>query len=200
MRFQFILYICGVDLKLQKQTALFVEVYETYKEPFIKFANSFVRDYTVAENLFADAFMDYWVRRDTLPVDCNVAAYILTTLRHKSLNHLRDEIRHHKISDDMSQTLKKELEFRANSLENFTIQSLFTDEISSIVSDVLSKMPDQTRTVFELSRFSNKMNSEIAQIMGISVKAVEYHITKVLKVLRVSLQDYILVFIIFFLK
>ena len=82
MRFQFILYICEVDLKLQKQTALFVEVYETYREPFIKFANSFVRDYAVAENLFADAFMDYWVRKDTLPGDCNVAAYILTTLRH----------------------------------------------------------------------------------------------------------------------
>ena len=200
MRFQFILYICEVDPKLQKQTALFVEVYETYREPFIKFANSFVRDYAVAENLFADAFMDYWVRKDTLPGDCNVAAYILTTLRHKSLNYLRNELTHHKISDDMSQTLKKELEFRANSLENFTIQSLFTDEISSIISEVLSKMPDQTRTVFELSRFSNKMNSEIAQIMGISVKAVEYHITKVLKALRISLQDYILIFIIFFLK
>lgn len=200
MRFQFILYICEVDLKLQKQTALFVEVYETYREPFIKFANSFVRDYAVAENLFADAFMDYWVRKDTLPSDCNVAAYILTTLRHKSLNYLRNELTHHKISDDMSQTLKKELEFRANSLENFTIQSLFTDEISSIISEVLSKMPDQTRTVFELSRFSNKMNSEIAQIMGISVKTVEYHITKVLKALRISLQDYILIFIIFFLK
>ena len=200
MRFQFILYICEVDLKLQRQTALFVEVYETYKEPFIKFANSFVRDYAVAENLFADAFMDYWVRRDPLPIDCNVAAYILTTLRHKSLNYLRNELTHHKISDSMSQTLKRELEFRVNSLENFTVQSLFTDEIRSIVSDVLSKMPEQTRTVFELSRFSNKMNSEIAQIMGISVKAVEYHITKVLKVLRISLQDYILVFLIFFLK
>ena len=200
MRFQFILYICEVDLKLQRQTALFVEAYETYKEPFIKFANSFVRDYAVAENLFADSFMDYWVRRDTLPIDCNVAAYILTTLRHKSLNYLRNELTHHKISDSMSQTLKRELEFRVNSLENFTVQSLFTDEIRSIVSDVLSRMPEQTRTIFELSRFSNKMNSEIAQIMGMSVKAVEYHITKVLKVLRISLQDYILVFLIFFLK
>ena len=189
-----------MDLKLQRQTALFVEVYETYKEPFIKFANSFVRDYSVAENLFADAFMDYWVRRDTLPTDCNVAAYILTTLRHKSLNHLRNELTHNRISDNMSQTMKRDLEFRVNSLENFTIQSLFSDEIRSIVSDVLSKMPDQTRTIFELSRFSNKMNSEIAQIMGISVKSVEYHITKVLKVLRISLQDYILVFLIFFLK
>ena len=183
-----------------KHTIRFIKAYETYQESFIKFANSFVHDYMVAEDLFADAFMDYWSRKDTLPEDCNVAAYILTTLRNKSLNYLRDEMTRQKKSKDISEKLLRELEFRMHSLENFAIQNLFTDEIRQIVNKVLSEMPVQTRTIFELSRFSNKRNSEIAEDLGISVKTVEYHITKVLKVLRNSLQDYILVFLIFFVK
>lgn len=193
-------FIYEVNQVLTKHTALFVKTYETYKEPFIKFANSFVRDYMVAEDLFADAFVDYWSRRDSLPEDCNVAAYILTSLRNKSLNYLRNQIVRQKKSQDISDKHLHELEFRMHSLENFAIQNIFTDEIQKIVHNVLAEMPAQTRTVFELSRFANKRNSEIAEILGISVKTVEYHITKVLKVLRKSLQDYILIFLIFFLK
>lgn len=185
---------------LTKQTALFVKTYETYKEPFIKFANSFVRDYMVAEDLFADAFVEYWSRKDSLPEDCNVAAYILTTLRNKSLNYLRDQLVRQQKSQDISEKHMRELEFRMNSLGSFTVQHLFTDEIRMIVNKVLAEMPMQTRTIFELSRFSNKRNNEIADMLGISVKTVEYHITKVLKVLRKSLQDYILVFLLFFLR
>ena len=52
---------------------------------------------------------------------------------------------------------------------------------------------------FRMSRFEHKRNSEIANELHISTKAVEFHITKALKVLRVNLKDYILCFLILFL-
>lgn len=183
---------------VKKQEIEFSKIYERYKEPFIRFAISFVRDSLAAENLFTDAIVDYWTHRQDLPEDTNIPAYILTSVRNKCLNHLRNQRNKLKFSENSLIEEERELEFRINSLENMTIQSLFTSEINEIVLKTLNTMPPTTRRIFELSRYSHMKNAEIAQSLGISVKNVEYHIGRVLKALRVSLRDYLLVFYIFF--
>ena len=45
----------------------------------------------------------------------------------------------------------------------------------------LNQLPKQTQKVFIMSRFENKSGKEIAQILGISVKGVDYHMNKALK-------------------
>jgi RNA polymerase sigma-70 factor (ECF subfamily) len=42
-----------------------------------------------------------------------------------------------------------------------------------------------------MSRFENLTNREIAEKLGLSIKSVEFHITKGLKVLRTNLKDYL---------
>jgi RNA polymerase sigma-70 factor (ECF subfamily) len=42
-----------------------------------------------------------------------------------------------------------------------------------------------------MSRVEDKSNKEIAKKFGISVKGVDYHVAKALKVLRVTLKDYL---------
>jgi RNA polymerase sigma-70 factor (ECF subfamily) len=59
-------------------------------------------------------------------------------------------------------------------------------------------MSPQTRRIFEMSRFENKTNNEIAEMLGLSSKSVEYHITKALKAMRVALKDYLPIFIFLF--
>ena len=48
-------------------------------------------------------------------------------------------------------------------------------------------MPNQSRQIFILSRYQNTPNKKIAEQLGISVKSVEFHITKALKILRTEL-------------
>ena len=43
---------------------------------------------------------------------------------------------------------------------------------------LLSTLSEQTRRAFILSRFENKPNKEIAEEMELSIKGVEYHISK----------------------
>jgi RNA polymerase sigma-70 factor (ECF subfamily) len=45
-----------------------------------------------------------------------------------------------------------------------------------------------------MSRFENKTVKEIAIETNLTVKGVEYHITKTLKVLRINLKDYLPLF------
>jgi len=95
---------------------------------------------------------------------------------------------------------RSELDFRISSLEDFTTQSLFSSEIHEIVRQTLAEMPAQTRRIFEMSRFENRRNTEIAAELNLSIKTVEFHIGKVLKVLRVRLKDYLLFFFVFILR
>jgi RNA polymerase sigma-70 factor (ECF subfamily) len=45
--------------------------------------------------------------------------------------------------------------------------------------------------VFELSRFEELKNREIADKLGITQKTVEAHLTKALKILRNDLKEYL---------
>jgi RNA polymerase sigma-70 factor (ECF subfamily) len=49
----------------------------------------------------------------------------------------------------------------------------------------------QSRRIFEMSRIDNKKNREIADELNISIKTVEAGITKVLKLLRLALKQYL---------
>ena len=49
-----------MDGSENRDCGLFTVLFEQYREPFTRFANSFVRDRAVSENLFVDALVDYW--------------------------------------------------------------------------------------------------------------------------------------------
>lgn len=93
---------------------------------------------------------------------------------------------------------QRELDIRISTLEACNPEDIFSTEVQQIITDTLALLPEQTRRVFEMSRFENKTNREIAEELQITVKGVEYHITKALKPLRVSLKDYLPLFYFFF--
>ena len=105
-----------MDGSENRDCGLFTVLFEQYREPFTRFANSFVRDRAVSENLFVDALVDYWQRRGSLPEDTNVPAYLLTSVRNKALNHLRHQRIRERSSDELMRRARSELDFRISSL------------------------------------------------------------------------------------
>lgn len=85
---------------------------------------------------------------------------------------------------------QKELALRISTLEACDPDKLFCDEIQALVQEAISELPPTSREVFILSRMKNLPNKEIALRLDISVKTVEFHITRSLKQLRVQLKDY----------
>jgi len=52
-------------------------------------------------------------------------------------------------------------------------------------------LPEHTQQVFRLSRFEHKSVPEIASRLNLSQKTVEYHLTRAMKMLRVSLKEFL---------
>lgn len=174
---------------------LFTSVFSEYKQRFVFFAASYLRNESTAEDIVMESFMQYWENKETLPQDINLPAYIFTLIKNRSLNYLRDQNTHRRIEDNMKSHQERLLQENILSLEACDPQYLFSDEAQEIINDVLKSLPGKTREIFVRSRFKNQSYKEIASEMNITEKTVEFHISKALKVFRVALRDYLPLFL-----
>ena len=172
---------------ISSEVTSFTEIFNKYQERFNLFANSYVRNKAVAEDICMEAMLAYWEKREKLLPGTNIPAYILTIVKNKALNHLQHMNVRVEAEDKMADHASRELNLRISTLEACNPNVFFTSEIQKIIH----MFPDQTRKIFIMSRFENLSNKEIAESLDLSIKSVEFHITKGLKVLRTSLKDYL---------
>jgi RNA polymerase sigma-70 factor (ECF subfamily) len=78
--------------------------------------------------------------------------------------------------------------------------NMMRNELENKFREALNELPEQCRTVFQLSRFEDMKYREIADKLEISVKTVENHMGKALKLLRTKLVDFLPLLILLLLK
>lgn len=145
-----------------------------------------------------ESMMYYWENKDRLSADTNIPAYVLTTIKHKCIDYLRHQQVYQDASDEIARIYAWELSGRIMTLEDFEPYEVFTKEIQEIVDRTLDALPEQTRKIFVMSRNENKSHKEIAELLDITTKGVEFHISKATRTLRLALKDYLPVSLLFF--
>lgn len=171
----------------------FNSIYErNYRRSFL-FTKSYVHDDMAAEDIVAESLVKYW--RLSLSQEAETSeTLLLTILKNKALDYLRHKVIHESAIENIMELNDRELNIRISTLEACDPEEIFSHEIQTIIHNTLQSLPEQTRRIFEMSRFENKTVKEIAEETNITAKGVEYHITKVLKVLRINLKDYLPLF------
>ena len=175
----------------------FNEIYTSYYKKSFFFAKSYVHDDLAAEDIASESLIKLWEKLKTEQIDY-IEPLLPTILKNKALDYLKHEEVKRTAFESMADWHQQELSIRISTLESCDPNEIFSDEVESIIRETLKLIPEQTRRIFLLSRFENKSNKEIAELMGISVKGVEYHISKALKALRITLKDYLPLFYFFF--
>lgn len=170
-----------------------------HRERFVRFAFSYLQDLSAAEDLVMDSFVYYWENRQRLDCKGNVPAYILTVVKHKCLDYLQLQKIHQDVYSQLQDDARWELDMNIASLEAFEPYRVMAADIQSEVRKAYGKLPEQTRKIFEMSRVRHMSYGEIAEETQLSVKAVEYHMSKALQHLRKELKD-LLPFIVLFLN
>lgn len=168
----------------------FKDIYSLYYKKAFYFAKSYVHDDLTAEDIASESLIALWEKIKESPVDY-VDPLLFTILKNKSLDYLKHEEVQQTTFETMADWKRRELSFRISALEACVPDDIFSKEITKILYQTLLQLPEQTRKVFMMSRFRDKSNKEISEELGISVKGVEYHISKALKLLRVALKDYL---------
>lgn len=181
----------SIVMRLQGgDTVAFERVFESYYHRLYSFINQYVYDSEVAKNILQDVFLLLWEKKSILLDDSNLNAWLYTVAKNKALKYLRHKeyvINHVEIS----LLRQNENTLNASALDSIDTSEFAFREIEIIIERTLSSMPELVQAVFNLSRFENLKNREIAEKLDISEKTVEANITKSLKLLRIALKDYL---------
>jgi RNA polymerase sigma-70 factor (ECF subfamily) len=169
----------------------FDAIYKNLYSKAFFFAKSYVRNELVAEDLASEALIKLWEHMKKGDAVACPEAFLLTMLKNKALDYLKHETIKEDTLKELADIHDEELNLRICMLEACDPKEVFAADIQAIVNKLLANLPEQTQRIFRMSQYEDKSNKEIAEALCLSVKSIEYHITKVLKVLRVSLQDYL---------
>lgn len=183
---------------MDNKSLIFNRLYSSYHQKALIFARSYLHDEFAAEDITAEALMKVWEVMKEEEIN-DLVPFFFVVLKNKLLDHLRRNALKQKMIDSMSTIDKRDLEIRIASLEECNPDHIFFSEIQQIVSKTLASLPEKTRDVFRLSRAENYSNKVIAEKLGMTVKGVEYHMSRAIKLLRLNLKDYLPFFPILYL-
>lgn len=139
-----------------------------------------LKDVALTKDIVQEVFLKLYIKRNELPANINVVAYLHTAVKHKSLNLLRDQLtreKHHAVILELS---KDQEQGQQANLYEYT-------ELKRKVNGSIDKLPEKCREVFMLNYYDHLSYKAIAEQLNISVKTVEKHIGKAFRILRQEL-------------
>ena len=177
-------------LLAQRDEAAFEQMFKTHFKRLHAYAFTILRDEIQAEEMVQQVFFKLWERNENLSLTGSISSYLYRAVHNESLNYIKHQkVRsNHQLS--VAYSMKNEVEHPA--------KKIMASELEKKIHLALNELPEQCRTIFQMSRFDELKYREIADKLGISVKTVESQMSKALRLLRVKLVDF-LIFILLFI-
>lgn len=166
-------------------TERFERIFDDNYHRMLLHALRFVQNEDDAEDIVADVFCDLWKRIEDIDLDIGITTYLYRAVSTKALNFLR----HQNIAAVRIEILEaineKRMEFIAR--ENLE-EIVLSGEIEHGIKEALAELPDKCRQAFVLSYLNGLKSKDIAEAMDVSVRTVEAHIYKALRLMRSRLK------------
>jgi RNA polymerase sigma-70 factor (family 1) len=167
----------------------FEEIYNRYWLKLYAAAYKRLKERETAKEIVQDFFTSFWINREHVEIQTSLQGYLFMSIKYLVLNYKRAEAVRNSYAEILLMV--------NNSFDNSTEENYYYKELLERVETEVNQLPPKCRNVFELSRKQYKTNKEIAQLMGISEKTVENHLTKALRYLRVNLNSLLLLAFLF---
>lgn len=152
-----------------------------------------------AEDVVQDVFVELWKRKDSIEFGDQIQAFLYRAVYTRSLNVLKHREIQDKYSSAMEEINRKRMEFYQPHDSNDVIKRIENRELRLEIFHAINELPDKCKEVFKLSYLHEMKNKEIADVLGVSLRTVEAHMYKALKLLRSKLGHLWLTFILFFI-
>lgn len=130
----------------------------------------------IAQDVVSDVFLYFWQKQMYRHVQTSYRAYLMASVRHAALAYLRREFGNEPVPLDSVDRLA--------SSAPAADQVLMYDELSIQIDTGIRSLPAQCQRVYLLSRNERLTNAEIAEQLAISIRTVEAHLYKAMRVLK----------------
>jgi RNA polymerase sigma-70 factor, ECF subfamily len=167
----------------------FEQLFKEHFKGLYAYAYTILKNEAQAEETVQNVFYKIWEKNIQPEIETSAKAYLYKAVYHESLNYLK----HQKIKAQYQSHVMQHNKKQAESAS----KRVLVKELEARLRQAMNELPEQCRTIFQMSRFDGLKYQEIASELGISVKTVENQMGKALKQLRVKLIDYLPVIIAF---
>ena len=170
---------------MKRKTKEFRQFFERFYPLLCLFAQKYVQDSDIAADMVQEAFIKLWNGKDEINNENAAKGFLYTVTRNNCLNYLK----HHKIVLDYSlQVMENDLYCRDHIIEQETYNA---------IHDAIEVLPSQGKRVVEMSMRGIK-NPEIAERLSISVNTVKSVKANAYRLLRLRLQDVVVMLMMLF--
>lgn len=153
----------------------FEEIYTGHYTRLYYYALHIVNDESVAKDILNDVFAALWKNIATIRSE-QINAYLLTSVRNRSVDHLRHQIMQDQYSAEYLHTAE-------------VFYDEYSDEKDRIVEEMLAQLSPPTDEILEMCYLKRMKYAEVAEKLDISTSTVKKHIVKALKILRERYKD-----------
>lgn len=164
----------------------FEKIFKLYWKPLYNIAVAKLHDHAEAEEVIQNIFSSLWEQREKLDIE-NLGAYLNRAVKNRILNSIRAKITQQKYWEYYQNFIPK--------VHNGTENAVAFVNLQESLEEAVNHLPEKSRLVFQMSRFEGRTNPEIAKVLKLSEKSIEYHLTQSLKKISVYMRDYMAIFL-----
>ncbi len=170
-------------MHIDSDSQVFNQIYIDNFPALHRYAYTIINDGQLAEEMVHQVFLKILERKEDIKVHTSVKAYLFRSVNNECLNYIKHQKVKHNYQINATANMANQVETPSNKLAY--------KELEQHLKIAINDLPEQCRTIFQLSRFEELKYREIADQLGISIKTVETQMSKALKRLRTDLADYL---------
>lgn len=157
----------------KEELSWFRSIFDQYYENIRSFAYYKTGDVDLADDIVQETFLKIWANRNEVK-DETVKSLLYTI----TSNIIKNHFKHQKVVFNFQ---KNE---QANEFSDETDSNLRQEELNRKLQEALAEIPEKSREVFLMNRIEGLTYADIADRLGLSVKAIEKRMSEALSVIR----------------
>ena len=139
-----------------------------------------VRSTEATEEIVQDLFITLWQKRASLAIN-NLPSYLYSAIKNKVLNYVQSE-----------EVRKKHWNYYSRFIPHNDLATDVNVEMNELINSIekeINRLPAKSKKIVELNSFEGRSITEIANLLHLSEKAIQYHLTRSIKRLRLHLKN-----------
>lgn len=162
--------------------AAFCAIYDIFKVKCWSFALSLLKDEEMSRDVVHDVFVKVWLHRDKVTDATSISSYLFRMMS----NAVKDVFK----QQSRSAEFVKEASVNMEGLSDAVNEDSDLTDTREMISEALNEMPEKRRNVFLMSRVNGIPNDDIAEMLGVSKRTVENHLSRAMKDVRDKFERY----------